>query len=103
MVQVVGAQVITHIFNCLFIFILALPLSINFKYESLLSWLSTARTVITRAVRFYAKDFSKISVDHPEHAHMVSTLKMAFLPQSELEVAFADYFVTTEPCTVEKP
>ena len=89
--------------SCLLFIILALPLAINFNYESLLSWLSSARIVIKRAVRFYSKDFSKISIDHPEHAHMVSSLNMAFLPLSELEVAFADYYVTTDTCTVEQP
>ena len=78
-------------------------MSIAFKYESLQTWLSSARSIVQRLVRFYSKDFSQISVDHPEHAHMVSVLNMSFLPKSEAESAFADYYVTSEPCTPEKP
>ena len=84
-------------------FIKALPISIAFKYESLQTWLTVARSIVQRLVRFYSKDFSQISVDHPEHAHMVSVMNMSFLPRSEAETAFAGYYVTSEPCTPEKP
>ena len=82
---------------------LAFSVSIEFKPNTLCTWLASARSVVAHAVAYYSQDFSGISVDHPSHAAMVSAVNMAFLPQSEVEIAFAGYYVTDDTCTVEKP
>ena len=87
----------------MFTYLLAFSTSIAFKNESLSSWLSSTRSVIKDLILYYAQDFSKLSVDHPAHSDLVSSLDMAFLPKSESEVAFSGYYVTAEPCTTEKP
>ena len=85
------------------IFPLAFPTPIDFKPDALGRWLPAARSLVKRAVRYYSQDFSEISVDHPSHDALVAQVDMAYLPCSELEIAFADYYVTTDSCTEEKP
>ena len=82
---------------------LVFPVAIDFKHDSLATWLLDTRVIVTKLLRRYSVNFTDISIENSEHDYLASTFDFAFLPRSELETAFADLYVTSEPCSLEKP
>ena len=74
-----------------------------FLDDSFVTWFDSTKALVSNALVIFSRNFADYSVKHVDFETITSMVDRCFLPQIELEVAFAQYLTFDEPCTAENP
>ena len=76
---------------------------VEFKDDSLLTWLSNAQSNVTKSLTLFTGDFVELLSDSTSRSAYLLSVDRDFLPFSELEHTFAGLITSTGVCSISQP